>query len=171
MRQRGNGVERIKAAVREADQLAAREEESLRALQTAEADYERVREERVAADRRLSELIATGSCTDHLGESPAAPSPVSAAPSHPDIVNDPEAPKLWRIAFALLRNPKLDYAALGEVIWGAGVDAQTRKNRISSNLQQLRTQGVAVRVGPNTYEIDPEKLAERSGLPVPEAQP
>ena len=147
-------IRRCRASV--AEKRALREE--------AEKAELRAQGEVTLAERRLAELIATGACTAKNGCAHGAPStPASALPE--------DAPKLWKIAFILLEQPTLDYERTAERIWGPGLDKKTAKNRISSNIAMLKTLTVVERLGKNTFKVNRVKLAEKSGLPVPEVSP
>jgi len=175
-----DGIELIAAAVHAW-------EASKQKVADAEAMYRAAQAEERATHKRLTDLVAHGRCVETNGAHPhappagAKPRPNGAAlalkPTAPCTtprydLSDKKVPIVWRIAFQLLADPVLDYAAVGEQIWGPGLPLKTVKNRLSSNLAYLCKAeiGVATAVGSNTFKIDKEKLAEKSKLPV-EAAP
>lgn len=180
------GIELIKQAVYAID--AAKQK-----IADAEAALARARGEHAAAEENLAKLVASGACITNgcthehhattngvqpvtNGTTNGVPSKVAAVtlkktqPKFAALENK-DMKIVWRIAFQLLADPVVDYAAYGERLWGPDVPFKTVKNRLSTNLAYLCKEniGVAEALGSNTYRINKAKLAEKSRLPVPEA--
>jgi hypothetical protein len=143
-------------------------------LASEEAVLAKLRGDHAQAERRLADLIAGGSCAHHQ-ITPSASTPVPDAnpknvTAKPVVaLDDQSVPIKWRIAAMLLVDPILDYQATAARLWGP-LDNKTAKNRLSSQLQQLRQVGVIETLGSNRFKVDAVKLAELSGLPVGDAQ-
>lgn len=116
-------------------------------------------------DARLRELIA--SSKHHIPTCAATPSEATVEPAR-----EPQAElaggNATKLAFILVENPRLDYQAAADRIWGPGLPFAKAKNRISTLLWTLRKLGIVTTKGGKVHQIDRARLSVISGLPVPE---
>lgn len=158
--QQPDGIDLIVAAARELE--AARQQ-----VQEAEAALDEARADEILAFQRLQELVNQGQCAGN--HAPAQKRPDSGSrSSRSSSFDDQRIPIIWRIAFMLLEDPVLDYQRTAERIWGPGVDKDVAKNRVNAQMARMKNLGVAKTLGSRRYEIDRARLAEASGLPVPD---
>lgn len=99
------------------------------------------------AARRLRDLIANGQM--HVPTTPTIYPPY--------LKGNPT-----KLAILLIENPKLDYRAVADRIWGPGLPFNVAKNRISSTLSTLRKFNIVTTRGSNVHEINQDRLAEVS---------
>ena len=161
-----NGIELIIAA-------SAAVEEARRSVGECRTALNLAIEAEAKALKRLAELVAVGGCSDQTHGVPKTSPPPQTSELPKSVVDDPNVPKQWRVAFALLEQDRLDYQRTAERIWGPVTnkkEADDAKNRISSNLQTLRKLGVVETLGSNRYRVNRELLAKLSGIPVPPAE-
>lgn len=178
-----DGIDQIRQASREVDAAEERLSRAEAKLVEAQKVVEAAKEEKATAYARLHALVTQGQC-DH-GPTPKSKasddSPVQklrpVTPEPDDVegsipaLDDRRTSIVWRIGFHLWRNPIIDYQYVAERVYGPGLDTATAKNRVASHLTQLRREGVATPRGGNRYDIDPEMLAKKSGIPVPTRRP
>ena len=167
------GIEKIKKAVYEAD-------DAQRKVVEAEDVLAKAKREHAAAEARLAELVAAGACAGANGcshhDEPLAAETRTGEPATCVIaeteqkalvaLDDESVPKKYRIAFALLANPILDYQRTAEGIWGP-LAKGVAKNRVNSQMQTLKAEDIVETLGQNRYRVNRERLAERSGIPIP----
>ncbi|MBK8940260.1 MAG: hypothetical protein IPM79_22245 [Polyangiaceae bacterium] len=119
-------------------------------IAAAAAAWTAAKEAEVTAARRYRELIANAQIS--IEASPVA---------YPPYVKG----KPTKLALLLIEDPKLDYQ-IADRIWGPGLSFTRAKNRISTLLWTLRKAGVVTTRGNNVHEINCDRLAEFSGIPV-----
>ncbi len=115
-------------------------------------------------DARLRELIA--SSKQHAPDCAATPNDVTEPALEPQA--ELAGGNATKLAFILVENPRLDYQAAADRIWGPGLPFAKAKNRISTLLWTLRKLGIVTTKGGKVHQIDRARLSVISGLPVPE---
>ena len=156
------GKAQIIDLVHRLDEAKARHAEAVQAADAASAEVEKL-------EGQLDQFLAAGRCEEnHLTPAPASKPglPKPGDPAYPAL-EDKSVKKCWRIAFQLWRDPVLDYQYVAEKIWGPKVDKTTAKNRVNAHMTSLKNDGVVVAKGSNVFEVNPDKLAEKSHIPVP----
>lgn len=184
------GIELITEAVHALDAAKQKIADAEAALSAAKAALAQAHAGHAAAKEHLEKLVASGRCitngcthehhtptngakavTNGTTNGKAAVLALKKTESKYAALDNTDMKIVWRIAFQLLADPVVDYAAYGERLWGPDVPFKTVKNRLSTNLAYLCKEsiGVAEALGSNKYRINKAKLAEKSRLPVPEA--
>lgn len=115
-------------------------------------------------DARLRELIA--SSKQHAPTCAATPREATEPAREPqaELVGG----NATKLAFILVENPRLDYQAAADRIWGPGLPFAKAKNRISTLLWTLRKLGIVTTKGGKVHQIDRARLSVISSLPVRE---
>jgi hypothetical protein len=74
-------------------------------------------------------------------------------------LRDETIPKVKRLAFELLRNPVLDYRAVGEAFW-KGQPPTVNRNRMNALLTHLKQQGVIESLGGAHFRVNRDRMTE-----------